>query len=90
MVGTEVALEGAGNEDGTSMERTMYPGSGLSIEITPLILPECMMYEWDYKVLLELYCEGGRRSCRLASASRMWCVCVDLTDPLHGGGPGVL
>ena len=76
MVGTEVAPEGAENEDGTSMERMMYPGSGLSVEITPLILPECMMYEWDYNVLLELYCGGGRRSCRLASASPMWLVCV--------------
>ena len=76
MVGTEVAPEGAGNEDGTSMEHMMYPGSWLSVEITPLILPECMMYEWDYKVLLELYSRGGRRSCRLPSASPMWLVCV--------------
>ena len=76
MVGTKVASEDAGNEVGTSMELTMYPGSGLSVEITPLILPECMMYEWDYKVLLELYYGGGRRSCWLACASPMWLVCV--------------
>ena len=76
MVGDEVATEGAGNEDGTSMEHTMYPGSGISVEIIPQILSECMMYERDYKVLLELYYGGGRRSCRLASASPMWLVCV--------------
>ena len=90
MVGTEVAPEGARNEDGTSMERTMYPGLGLSIEITPLILPKCMMYQREYNVLLELFCRGGRRSSRLASTSPMWCVCMKLTDPLHEGGRGVL
>ena len=44
MVGTEVAREGAGNEVGTSMERTIYPGSGLSVEIIPLILLVCLIY----------------------------------------------
>ena len=73
---TEGTKVGAGNELGTRMERMMYPGSGLSVEIIPLIVSECMMYEWDYKVLLELYCGGERRSCRLACASPMCCVCV--------------
>lgn len=45
MVGTEVTPVSAGDEVGTSMERTMYPGSGLSVEITPLILPECIMHQ---------------------------------------------
>ena len=41
---TEGTKVGAGNEVGTRMGRTMYPGSGLSVEIIPLVLPECMMY----------------------------------------------
>ena len=40
---TEVATEDAGDEVGTSMERMLYPGSELSVEIRPLVLPEYLM-----------------------------------------------
>ena len=44
-VRTEGTKVDAGNEVGTRMGRTMYPGSGLSVEIIPLILLVCLMYE---------------------------------------------
>ena len=42
-VRTEGTMVDAGNEVGTRMGRMMYPGSGLSVEIIPLILPDCLM-----------------------------------------------
>ena len=89
---TEGTNEGAGNEVGTSMERTMYPGSGLSVERIPLVLPECMMYmDGITRLVLELYCGGGRggQPARLCLSYVVGeSVCNLLTDPLHGGGPG--
>ena len=41
---TEGTKVGTGNQVGTRMGRTMYPGSGLSVEIIPLILLVCFMY----------------------------------------------
>ena len=41
---TEGTTEGVGDEVGISMECTMYPGAGLSVEIRLLVLPECLMY----------------------------------------------
>ena len=61
--------EGAGNEVGTSMERTMYPDSGLSVEIRPLVLPECLMYGWITMLLVELCWEEEEGSSRLVSTS---------------------
>ena len=89
---TEGAKEGAGNEVGTRMERTMYPGSGLSVEIRPLVLPECMMY-MDGLQGCSWSCIAEEEEGAAGSSLPLlcgWCVCVcdKLTDPLHGGGPG--
>ena len=89
---TEGTTEGAGDEVGTSMEHTMYPGSGLPVEIIALVLPEGMMC-MDGLQGCSWSCveEEEEGSSRLVSASLYVvgeCVCNLLTDPVHGGGPG--
>lgn len=70
------------------MERMMYPGSGLSVEIRPLVLPECLMY-MDGLQGCSWSCveEKEEGSSRLVSAS-LYVVggCEVLIDrPLHEG-----